>query len=283
MKDYIKQLLPTPARRIVQGLYRRITSPMRALPDFLIIGAQKGGTTSLYYYLVQHPQIRHSTTKEIHFFDRGATFPVDYYKKRQYDYRFHFPLKSELKDNKITGEATPSYIFHPETAGRIYYLIPDVKLIVLLRNPIERAISQFFHQKIKKYEPLPMMEAFQAEEERLEPIWKYKDYDNEAFRRFSYKTRGLYHRQLERYLDRFPREQILILNSEEFFQEPQLILKRVYGFLDVDQEFAVKNLKPRNVSINRTRVPREVYDYLAAYFEAPNPALFKILGTHYNW
>jgi hypothetical protein len=283
MKNYIKQLLPPTARKIIQVLYRRITSPMRALPDFLIIGAQKGGTTSLYYYLVQHPQIRHSTTKEIHFFDRGSTLPVEYYKKRQNRYRTHFPLISELKNNIKTGEATPVYIFHPEAAGRIAYLLPDVKLIVLLRNPSERAISQFFHQKIKKYEPLSMMEAFQAEETRLGHLWKNKNYDSEDFRRFSYKSRGLYQEQLERYFDYFPREQMLILNSEEFFQDPRSSLERVYGFLGVDQSFLVRKLKPRNVSINRARVPQAVYDYLDEFFATPNQVLFQLLGRAYDW
>ena len=147
-------------------LYRGITAPLRLLPDFLIIGTQRGGTTSLYHYLQAHPCLQATTTKEVHFFDRK-------YHKGLMWYRGHFPTVWEKacaqqvqKQAFVTGEASPSYLFHPHVYKRVAQALPQVKLIVLLRNPVDRAYSQYYHSIELGHESRSFEEAIRDEQER---------------------------------------------------------------------------------------------------------------------
>ncbi len=129
-------------------LYRQATWHLRSLPNFIVIGANKSGTTSLYFYLSQHPQLLPSSTKEVHFFDGGGTKSnINTFPKGPSWYRSHFPLKKDMLPHQKTFEASPSYICHPLVPRRIFELLPDVKIIALLRNPTERAIAHFFWKK----------------------------------------------------------------------------------------------------------------------------------------
>ena len=116
----------------------------RSKPDFIIIGVQKGGTTSLFNYLSQHPQISLSRVKEVHYFDVGYQFGVEWYQQ-------FFPLEKD-RHGKLVGEASPYYIFHPLAAQRIKQDLPSIKIIILLRNPIVRAYSNFQMQLRNKNE-----------------------------------------------------------------------------------------------------------------------------------
>jgi len=208
---------------------------------------------------------------------------IDNYKKGEKWYRAHFPKKRSETDHIKTFEASPLYLFNPLVAKRIYQLIPDVKIIALLRNPTERAISHYFHEKKKGRELLPIMEALKEEDKRLQPIFKNKDYKNEVFIHHSYKNRGLYKEQIERFLHYFSKEQILILCSEEFFNQPVSILKRVFEFVGVDPEFRIENLKPRNVASNKGKVDYDIYEYLNDYFLPHNQRLYELVGRNYPW
>jgi hypothetical protein len=263
--------------------YRQASWHRRALPDFIIIGAQKAGTTSLYKYLIQHPQIMPSMIKEVHYFDGGLDPEVDNFKKGRPWYSSHFPLLKNLNPDKKTCEATPSYLFNPLVPKRIHDLIPQVKLIALLRNPTERAISHYFQENRKGMESLPILEAFQAEETRLIAAIMEKDYKSEIFRRYSYKSRGLYKDQLKRYIDLFPPVQILIMPSENFFARPEACLERVFDFIGVDKKFKIQDLEARNVANNRSEVEPEVYKYLNTFFLPYNQALYELVGQNYGW
>lgn len=269
--------------RQVMWRYRWATWQRRALPDFIIIGAQKAGTSSLYAYLSQHPQIVPSLVKEVYFFDGGLNPNVDNFKLGQAWYRIHFPLQRRLGKKKKTFEASPLYLFNPLAPQRIAGLIPQVKLIALLRNPTERAISHYFHAQRAGLEPLPIMEALQAEEERLRPLIAREDYKNDTYIRHSYKSRGLYYDQISNYLRYFPGENILILNSEKLFTEPEHTLRRVYEFVGVDPNFLVKDLSPRNIASNRTEVAPECYAYLNEFFRKPNQTLRELIEEDYGW
>ncbi|MGH9436880.1 MAG: sulfotransferase domain-containing protein, partial [Terriglobia bacterium] len=274
------------ARKLLKsGLkYRQRTWQNRALPDFIIIGAQKAGTTSLFSYLRQHPQLLPSCVKEIHFFDGGLNPNIDNFGKGQAWYRAHFPLRKNLGADQKTFEASPLYIFNPLAPRRIFELIPEVKIIALLRNPTERAISDYFHERRGNRESLPIYEALQQEDKRLESVINSKDFKNSVFIRHSYKSRGLYKEQLERYLGFFPRQRILLLGSEKFFADPNEALRRVFEFVEVEPEFKVKNLKPRNVSnASRSEVAADVYEYLDSYFLPHNQALYELVGENYGW
>jgi len=253
------------------------------LPDFIIIGAMKSGTSSLFAYLGQHPQLFPSSKKEVHFFDGGTSADVDNYVKGQAWYRAHFPLRKHMSTDSKTFEASPLYIFNPLAPKRIFDLVPKVKLIAILRNPTERAISHYFHEKRNHREPLSIYEALREEEKRLEPVIKVEDYKSEIFIHYSYKSRGLYKKQIEMYLNYFSWHQLLVLSSNEFFNELDSTLRRVFDFVGVDTEFTAKDLKPRNVANYRSEVDADVYEYLNNYFLPHNQALYKLVGKSYGW
>jgi len=258
--------------------YRMRRSGNRPLPHFLIIGAQKGGTSSLYRYLSQHPQILPGIRKEIHFFD------LHYHKGVKW-YQAHFPL---LQDCCITGEASPFYLCHPHAPKRIFQRIPNVKLIVLLRNPVERAISHYFHTVRHKREKLSIEEAFRNEERRILPelakMKKDESYSSDVYQRHSYKSRGIYVDQLKAYAEYFDREQMIILSSEDFFHNSAETLKKVFSFLNVAPEFSPDDISPKNVGMYDSEVvPESIYQYLTDYFAAYNEELYEFLGSDFEW
>jgi hypothetical protein len=263
--------------------FRQATGRGRVLPDFIIIGAQKAGTTSLFQYLSEHPQLFESFKKEVHFFDGGSNPRFDAYDRGPLWYQAHFPLRRRMASNYKTFEASPLYLFHPLVAERLHRLLPRVKLIALLRHPTERAISHYFHEQRKGREKLPILQAMQAEQERLSKALGQQDFRDPAFRHFSYKQRGLYEQQLRRYLQYFSPEQLLVLGSEKFFADPHTAMRQVLEFVGVDAGFEAKQLKPRNVSKNRQQVDAEVYDYLDAYFAPHYRSLYDLVGQDFGW
>lgn len=160
--------------------YRRATWRNRYLPDFIVIGAQRSGTSSLFAYLAQHPQLIPSYRKEVHFFDGGLDHRVDTYQKGPAWYRAHF-ARQRAGATRKAFEASPFYMPHPLVPQRIARLMPDVKLIAILRNPTERAISHYFFSRELGHEPLSITDALREEEQRIEPVLRNQDYRSEAF------------------------------------------------------------------------------------------------------
>jgi hypothetical protein len=292
----ISSLLPEPLRvalrdstaarrRNAAPLTGRLTWRLRALPAFIIIGGQKCGTSSLFNYLCQHPQIlrKAGVKKEIHYFDGGFDPGIDNFAKGEAWYRAHFPLRSELRPNRITGEATPLYLFDPRVPARIASQLPDVKLIALLRNPVERTVSQYFHEKRKGRENLPLEEALRQEEARIARALHAKDFDDPDLIHHSYKLRSLYKEQIERYFEVFGRERVRVLASEEMFADPQGVLSGLFGFLGVDPEYRIPNVEARNVGTRDSKIPPAVTEYLSEYFQPHNRALFELLGREFDW
>ncbi|MER2597901.1 MAG: sulfotransferase [Caldilineales bacterium] len=270
------------ARRLAWG-YRRATWWARQQPDFLIIGAQRSGTTSLHAYLQQHPHLLSASKKELHFFDGGLDARVDTFTRGEHWYRAHFPCKSLGALHRPAFEASALYSFSPWAAPRIAAQYPQIKLIVLLRNPVERAISHYFHEVQRGYEPLPLLDALHAEEERLRPALEQQNYKDARFIHYSYKRRGVYHDQLRWYRRYFAPDQLLVLLSEAFFADAQATLQRVFQFVGVDDRFQVKDLRPRNAGQNQTPVSDAVYAYLHAYFQPHNQSLDELLGFRCGW
>ena len=257
----------------------RLSSPLRVLPDFIIVGTQKGGTSSLYAYLVSHPQILRSSHKEVHFFDKKFSKGIDWY-------RSNFPLFFKLREGVITGEASPYYMYHPQAAKRIASVVPNCKLIFLLRNPVNRAISHFWHEIRLGVEDLPIQVAFDKENERLEEekekLLLNGNYYSYAHQHFSYLDRGKYVNQIKTYLKYFPENQILILKSEDFFRDPQNVFNKVIDFLGVDSHL-ISNMKPRNVGTYRDKVDENLKEELRQYFQPWNEKLYKLLNTDLKW
>jgi hypothetical protein len=232
------------------------TARKRALPDFLIIGAIKGGTTFLRTLLSEHPQIR-MPAGEIDYFNREYN-----YKRGELWYRSHFPLRNKVAVGELVGEKTPTYLFSIDAAERIQKDLPNVKLICLLRNPTDRAISHYF------------MEVRKGDRSNTEALLD---------ERRVYKKGGLYLDQLKRYETYLKKNQLLILSSEEFFANPEKILKQVFNFLGVGETFQCSDTRPRNVGKNKTPISSEVYEHLNEYFKPHNRRLYNYLHRDFGW
>lgn len=253
------------------------------MPDFLILGAQKCGTTSLYQYLVRHPQILPAKEKETHFFDLRFHLGFDWYNT-------FFPAES-FGRNLLVGEATPYYLFHPLVPERVYQFYPQMKLIVLLRNPVERAISHYYHEVRLGFEQLSLPAAIAQESKRLqgevEKIISYRYYPSYYHQHYSYVSRGLYLQQIQRWMAYFPRSQFCILPSETFFQNPQTTLDRVFAFLQLPgctiSTYSQHNRGeyPQNWYQNLTRLT--IRQKLARYFAEPNQQLQNFLQQNFSW
>jgi len=256
------------------------------LPNFIIIGAQRGGTTSLYQYITKHPKIIPALHKEIHFFDINFKKGVSWYES-QFRQNFSFSLifkKKKFKDH-ITGEASPYYIYHPHVPKRISNIIPDVKLIVLLRNPIERAWSHYHHERRLGVEKLSFEDAIKEEPKRLngEPEKMLVDENYYSFnhQHYSYLERGIYIDQLERWEKFFSKKQILILSSEEFYSDPSKICQTVFDFLGLPS-IDTKKTKTYNkgeYQIMNAKTRTE----LVEYFKPHNEKLYNFLKRDFGW
>jgi hypothetical protein len=276
-------------RPAMEGARRRLRQMQdRVLPDFVIIGAQKSGTSSLYRYLTQHPQVRESSVKEVHYFDGGLEEGTDTYTFGERWYRSHFPMASEMAPGVQSYEASPLYMLHPLVAGRMAQILPRVKLVAILRDPTDRALSHYFHNVRKNAvrrckEELGPGAAMAAEEERLAPVLARGDYGDEAFRAYSYKARGRYLEQIERYWAHFPRENLLVLRAEDLFEDPAGLMGGLCDFLGLDRTRSGEDFRPANVGSNREEVDPDVRAELEAYFAPMNRALYAALGRDFGW
>jgi hypothetical protein len=243
----------------------------------------KSGTSSLYHYLGQHPDLQPSYKKEVHFFDGGLDPDIDNFGKGSAWYRSHFPARQPRHKSIKSFEATPLYIFNPLTPRRIHDLAPRAKLIAVLRNPTERAVSHYFHEVRQGRESLPIMEAMTSEETRLKESIDNKNFKSLEYIHFSYKGRGRYIEQLISFFELFPSDQLLLLNSDDLFSAPDKVLKKIFEFVGVDAGFEVRDLEARNVTRNRKDVDEEVYAYLDTYFAPYNAKLFEAIGETWDW
>jgi hypothetical protein len=263
--------------RLVRRSYRMATSSQRPLPEFVVIGAQKSGTTSLYRYLVQHPQVRPPLTKEVHFFDVN-------WQRGEGWYRSNFPQRSEGA-GWVTGEATPAYLFHPMAAERAAEVIPGSRFLVVLRNPIDRAYSHYHHERAKGRETLSFAEALANEEERLEGersrLIAEPGYFSYAHRHHSYTARGRYAEQLEEWFKHFPRRQFLILQSERLFADPRSAVAAVAEFLGL-QPPEGEAWEPHNTRSYQDMEPG-IREQLSRVFAPHNERLYALLDESFDW
>lgn len=265
---------------------RILTSPLRVLPDFIVIGAQKAGTTSLFNYLMEHPSIFPPFKKEIQFFDLN-------YKKGLLWYRSNFPTKiykylitKVSSRNFITGEASPYYILYPHAAKRVNSKLNKIKIIILLRNPINRSFSQYFHTIKSGSENLSFKEAIKKEDKRIEgefeKILKDEDYRSSRFPAFAYLTRSIYINQIEKWFEYFPKNQILVIKSEDLFEKPKETLKLVFKFLNIPNWTKIKYKKYHSEAGGR-KIDEETRNYLKEYFKPYNLQLYEYLERDFYW
>lgn len=276
--------------------YRVLTSSFRLLPDFLIIGVQKGGTTSLYRYLEQHPCVAPAFAKEVHFFD-NHTRDCKYSKGMRW-YRSNFVYQTNRtlhqirhKQNLLTGEGSPDYIFDPLAPKRIAQTLPHIKIIILLRNPVDRAYSHYLHNIRAAWdphrEPLSFEEAIEAEAERIqgerEKLLAQENYFSYNYMHYSYLARGLYIEQLKTWFSLFPPEQFLILNSEDFFHDPDVVYQQVLKFLGL-APFQLPAYQSFNARAkNNSGMSAALREKLALYYAASNQQLYQFLQRDFHW
>ena len=267
------------AVRRVRFAGRHLTRDRRALPDFLILGAQKSGTTSLYYQLVRHPRILPCFTKEVHY------FTLQQWRDQRW-YRAHFPRKWELtRRSAVCGEATPYYLFEPRVPARVAPALPNARFVALLRNPSERAYSHYQHARARGHETLGFAEALERETERLAPelerMQREPGYVSLVHQRFSYFSRGLYAEQLARWLGHFPRERFLVLPAERFYADPDAVCGRVFDFLGLPPA----RLPSLSVPNRREYAPpdADLRADLERRYTPHNRELADLLGEDFGW
>ena len=266
--------LPYLAMWATRRAWRMLTKRWRRLPDFLIIGGQRCGTTSLYNYLVEHPGVAPAFVKEVHFFDNR-------FEKGPGWYRAHFPLGG----SKVTGESSPYYLFHPHAPRRAFATVPGARLIVLLRNPIERAISQYHHQVRMGLETLSFEAALDKEARELageqERMEADEGYHSPLHQAYSYLARGIYVDQLGAWLRYYEREQMLILRSEDLYADPPATLARTTAFLGLPAWSP--DSYPRYNRGDYAELSAAMRRRLGDYFEPHNQRLYEFLDIDFGW
>jgi len=273
------------ARARARAAVRRLTPWARARPTFLVIGAQKSGTTSLHRYLTDHPAVLCASPKELHFFN-------DAYRLGEWWYLAHFPWRTSARAvsrhlgvRPAIGEATPAYLFHPRAPERVHAFDPQMKLLAVLRDPVERAYSQYQMQVRKRNETLSFDAVLSLEEAELaaelDRIRDDPTYVSPTGLRRSYVARGRYAEQIERWLHFFPREQLLVLTSEALFRDPAAGTAQISAFLGVPDWHAKDH--PRQSAGAYEPMSAETRARLAHTFEPHNRRLEELLGREFHW
>ena len=272
-----------PYKFSLKKFYRSLTSGSRVLPNFIIIGAGRAGTTALYSYLIQHPSIIPASTEndepvaDLHFFEYMISDKISWYKS-------HFPRKS--KNSFITGEFTSTYMYHKNVPERIFNLIPKIKLIVILRNPIDKAYSTYnqqshFNEFVSSFE-----ETIKAEFTRIDLIKDHIEYTNnnpdfDNYVAYNIIRHGIYFNYLEKWFKIFSKEQILVVDSNELENFPQQTLNKVFEFLSLPSH-EIPNLAKVNVG-KYAPMAESTRKSLIEFYKPHNAKLNNLLGTNFDW
>ena len=273
-------------KKIYWNFYKRnifgISGPLRVLPDFIIIGSMKCGTTSLYYDICEHPCASAAAYDEIGFFDSNFHLGLNWY-------RSMFPTKRRIEDIRrkegvaITGEDTPFYFWNPVAAKRIQKLLPNIKLITILRNPIDRAYSEY-QDLVSSESNSPSFETFIENEinTRRKDSSLITEENFEIFnQKNSYLLKGIYVDQLKIWAGLFPKEQIFTLSTENLNSEPITALESVFQYLNLP-DYKIKNTQ-RQKQKKYVPMNSQTRKILIEFFKPHNERLFKFIGKKFDW
>jgi sulfotransferase family protein len=266
--------------------YTRATQSARTLPNFLIVGAPQCGTSSFFSYLIAHPGFLPALVKEIRYFD-------EYYDRGLEWYRSFFPLRASsarvrrrLGLEPAIGEATPTYLSHPLAPARVRALDPEMRLIALLRDPVERTYSEFT-KRWRRNVGVSLEQALDLESERiageLERMRDEPTYFSIPYRRYAYLARSRYAEQLERWLELFPREQLLVLTTEQLAQDPGRTVGEAARFLKLPERSPAGAAYTRKNTRSYEPLEPAMRERLTEYFVEPNRRLYELLGRDLGW
>ena len=278
-----------PAKRAVHAFSLtagRMTSRARMLPGFLIVGAQRCGTTSMYRALSQHPAVLKAVLhKGVHYFDMNYAQGLGWYQA-------HFPLAARARRigntegvKPLTFESSPYYMFHPLAPARIASDLPDVKLLVLVRDPVERAYSAHAHELARGYESEIFERALELEDDRIsgevQRIVADPGYLSHSHQHHAYRTRGQYADQLEALEKHFGTDRIHVVDSGDFFTSPEPVYDCVLDFLGLPRRgysaFERHNARPRSA------MPEKLHAQLDEHFVTFDERLARWLGDVPSW
>ena len=251
-----------------------------ALPDFVIIGAGKSGTTSLYDLLIRHPHVEGAAMKELRYFNQHFEKGIEWYRSQ------FSPPRWKDGCRTIAGEATPGYLFGIDVPKRMAEVVPQVCLIALLRNPVDRAYSHYHHAVRTAREARTFEEAVDAEKEWLlgaeDGASEREPHTGAGRARFEYLKRGIYVDQLLRWSEFFDKDQMLVLKSEDFFEREPETLKRVLDFLGLP-DWKPETWEIRNEGRYEQEMEPATRKQLEEYFEPHNRRLYEYLGVDLGW
>jgi hypothetical protein len=292
--------VPPPVRRAGKAAvraYALATAWMRPLPDYLVVGAKRSGTTSMSRYLLEHPHVlplfpsasrfpMADDMKGVRYFDNGFTHPPRWYRSWFPTTNARRRREGEVGAPVVAGEATPYYLFHPLAATRARSVVPDAKVLVLLRDPVERAYSHWKEQRRNGLERLGFDAAVDAEADRLageeERIVAEAGYRSFAHEHQSYVAQGEYSRGLRRWFDAFGRERVLVLVSEELYADPQAAFASVCRFFGLPPH-ELRAPDAWNVARAEQAMSASTRDALACRYAADRPVLEELLGRPLPW
>ena len=273
----LKQLYWKTRYQLLARHFYAITGSMRTLPDFIIIGAMKSGTTSLYNYICEHPCVLPAAYDEVGFFDDNFHLGLNWY-------RSLFPTKKQIENIRkkegiaITGEDTPFYFWNKDARDRIKKLLPEIKLVLILRNPVNRAFSEYNNVVREKGVKLSFEEYIKPDLENIEnnPLNV-----SQCGQKSAIISRGIYFIQLQMWQELFPKERIFIFDSNELSNKPVETMNKVFKFLnlpdyDFEKRFHIKKFGYGKMN-DSTR------EKLIEFYRPMNEKLFNLIGKKYNW
>jgi hypothetical protein len=255
-----------------------LTADLRAEPSIVVVGAQRAGTTTLFRLLSEHPQLRRPTV------DKGTGYFDDGYRHGRRWYRAHFPLRIGGQ-GRHAFECSGYYLFHPLAAERIARDLPDCRVVVLVRDPVERAYSAYRHEHARGFEPLSFADAVAVEAERTRGLAADLAADPRAtsfaHRHHCYLQRGHYAEQIQRFADLLGPDRVHVVDADRLFADP------VGTYLDLQESLGLRADRPATVGRWNERpgapLPAELRNRLTTHFELHDAALATLLGTIPSW
>ena len=277
--SYKKSLYRKIRYTLIQRNLNGVTASLRKLPDFLVIGGKRCGTTTLFEFLRQHPGIANPPFDHMGFFDDNYRLGINYYKS-------FFPLKNKKNGLILNYDVTTSYLTSPHVPERMYEHMPNVKLIILLRNPTSRAWSEYNSNLREK----PNLDTFESYiEDEFNDLKNYNFLDKVKNNDYNlidptknFLKKGIYVNYLKKWFNLFPRENFLILPTETFAKDENFVFKKIFEFLNLPYH-EIKNLKRMEKVVYKNTLNPETKIKLDKFFEPLNKDLFELIDQKFAW